>query len=71
MEPCLWAKRYMKKVILIFPSISSIADFVIKQCVKGGQVIASENKLLAHLSEKQMDVASNEYNAIIRLPLIY
>jgi hypothetical protein len=71
LELCLWAWSIMKKVILVFPSISSIADFVIKQCIKGAQVIASENKLLANLSEKQMEIASNDYNAIIRLPLIY
>jgi hypothetical protein len=61
----------MKKVILIFPSVSAIADFVIKQCVKGAQVIASENKLLANLSEKQMEIASDDYDAIIHLPLVY
>ena len=61
----------MKKVILVFPSISSIADFVIKQCIKGAEVIASENKLHATLSDQQMEVATKDYNATLRLPLIY
>jgi len=61
----------MKMAVVTFPSISSIADFVRKQCVKEARVIASENKLLANLSEKQMEIASTDYQATIRLPLLY
>lgn len=61
----------MMKAVLVFPSISSIVDFVKKQCVKEAQVIASENKLLATLSDEQVEIAATDYDAIIRLPLLF
>ena len=57
----------MKEVILTFPDISSLADFILEQNISNACVNTKEQELTAILSEDQIVVASTQYAADLRL----
>ena len=56
----------MRKVSLIFPNTSAIAEFVIRFRVARAEVESREQTLSALLSEDQINTARTEYQAILK-----
>lgn len=56
----------MKKVVLLFPDVSSITEFVLSYKVSKAIVNTSEKTLTGTMPEKLLDVAVKQYSAKIK-----
>ncbi|MFL5811881.1 MAG: hypothetical protein ACJ749_20325 [Flavisolibacter sp.] len=56
----------MKKANLLFPTFSSLAEFVMKYRIKGAEVQAGQQLLTAFLTEEELVIASSCYGAVPR-----
>ena len=56
----------MKKVVLIFPSTSNMADFILLYRIKGVLVSSSERSLSATLSEREIVIACTQFGAELK-----
>ena len=56
----------MKRVVLIFPDTTTIADFIVKQKVSNAQVDSIEQTLTSSLSDKQIAIAETVYKAMVK-----
>ena len=56
----------MRKVILIFPDITSVAEFLLTYKVSKAIVESSEKKLKAVMSDKHLNIACKQYGAKIK-----
>jgi hypothetical protein len=56
----------MRKVILIFPDVTSIAEFVLTYRISKVIIDSSEKKLQGTLHEKHLAIACKEFKAKIR-----
>lgn len=55
---------FMERVTLVFQDIQSIADFVLENGISNSEVYSSEYKLIALLSDEQISLACDNYNAV-------
>jgi hypothetical protein len=55
---------FMEWVTLIFQDVQSIADFVLENGISNSEVNSSEHKLTGLLSDEQINLACNDYNAV-------
>jgi hypothetical protein len=60
----------MRKVVLIFPDVISIAEFVLSYKVAKIIIDSSEKKLTGIISDKHLDIAVKQYGARIKESLI-
>jgi hypothetical protein len=56
----------MKKVILVFPNVTSIAEFLLVHKVSKAIVDSQEKVLKGIMSEKDIDIACKQYGAKIK-----
>lgn len=56
----------MRKVILIFPDVTSISEFLLTYKVSRAIVDSSEKKLKGIMPEKHLNIACREYGAKIK-----
>jgi hypothetical protein len=56
----------MKEVVLTFPDIVSLTDFVLVHKVSHAEVDTNNRRLTATLSEKEIITANTEYGAVSR-----
>jgi hypothetical protein len=56
----------MKKVMMVFPDTSSMADFILNECVSNAEVNSVEQTLVAPMSERQIVKAETAYGAILK-----
>jgi hypothetical protein len=56
----------MKEVMMVFPDTSSMADFIVNECVSYAEVNSVEQTLVAPISERQIVKAETVYGAILK-----
>jgi hypothetical protein len=56
----------MKKIVMIFPDITSMANFIIREKIKGAEVNSFEKILAAPMNDKQIVSAETLYGAILK-----
>lgn len=56
----------MKKVVLLFPDISSMADFIMNEKVGNAEANTFEQTLIAIVTDKEIVTAQRIYGAIIK-----
>ena len=56
----------MKKVVLLFPNTTSIADFILSERVSNAEVNSFEQTLIASMDDKQIAKAETVYGAILK-----
>lgn len=58
----------MKKVVLIFPDTTSIANFILKERVSNSEVNSNEYTLIGVLTDRQIVTAETFYGCIFKKP---
>ena len=56
----------MKKIVMIFPDNSSMANFIIREKITGAEVNSFEKVLVAPMNDKQIVSAQTLYGAILK-----
>lgn len=56
----------MKKIVMIFPDNSSMANFIIREKITGAEVNSFEKVLVAPMNDKQIVIAKTLYGAILK-----
>jgi hypothetical protein len=56
----------MRKVILVFPDVTSLCEFIMTNRVSKVLIDSSEKMLKGTLSEKHLSIACKQYGAKIR-----
>ena len=56
----------MKKVVLTFPDSISMANFIIREKIRGAQVSSFDKILVAPMSDKQIVSAETLYGAVLK-----
>jgi hypothetical protein len=56
----------MRKVLLLFPDVISISDFVLTEKVSKVIIDSSRKTLKGIITEKQLQVACKEFNAKVK-----
>jgi hypothetical protein len=59
----LWTFLVMKKVVLIFPDVRTMTEFVLRNKIAHAEVNTREVSLTSFLSENEIATACNWYNA--------
>ena len=60
----------MRKVVLIFPDVISIAEFVLNYKVAKIIIDSSEKRVTGIISDKHLDIAVKQYGAKVKESLI-
>ena len=56
----------MKKVVFTFPDSTSMANFIIREKIRGAQVRSYDKILVAPMSDKQIVSAETLYGAFLK-----
>jgi len=56
----------MQKVLLVFPDVTTMAEFVVKQQVNNAEVNSLEQTLVATIRDEQIEVAEKIYGAFLK-----
>lgn len=56
----------MRKVVLIFPDVISLTEFVLSHRISKVIIDSSEKKLQGTIHEKQQDIACKQYGARVK-----
>jgi len=56
----------MKKIVMLFPDNTSMANFIIREKIRGGEVNSFEKILVARMNDKQIVSAETLYGAILK-----
>ena len=56
----------MKKIVMIFPDNTSMANFIIREKIRSVEVNSFENVLVAPMNDKQVASAETLYGAILK-----
>jgi hypothetical protein len=56
----------MKKVVMIFPDNTSMANFIIREKIRGAEVNSFEKALVAVMNDQQIASAETLYGAILK-----
>jgi len=56
----------MKKSVMIFPDSMSMANFIIREKIRGAEVNSIEKTLVAPMNDKQIVSAETLYGAILK-----
>ena len=59
----------MKEVVLIFPDVQSMADFIIKEKISNAEADSFEQTVIGAVSEDQIDIAKEVYGAMLKAVL--
>ena len=60
----------MEKVVLLFPNIVSISNFLLQYRIAGIEVNSLERSVIGCLTSDQIIVACNQYNAYLKTPIL-
>jgi len=56
----------MKKTVMVFPDNTSMANFIIREKIRGAEVNSFEKTLVARMNDKQIVSAETLYGAILK-----
>ena len=56
----------MKKVVMIFPDNTSMANFIIREKIRGAEVNSLEKALVAPINDQQIASAETLHGAILK-----
>jgi hypothetical protein len=56
----------MQKVLLVFPDVKTMAEFVVKQQVNHAEVNSLEQTLIATIPDEKIQVAEKIYGAFLK-----
>ena len=56
----------MKKTVMIFPDNTSMANFIIREKIRGAEVNSFEKVLVGPMNDKQIVSAETLYGAILK-----
>jgi len=59
----------MKEVVLIFPDVQSMADFIIAEKISKAEADSFEQTVIGAVSEDQIEVAKQVYGAMLKTVL--
>ena len=56
----------MESVLLIFPDVTSIMQFILEQNANGVEVNTLETSIMGELPHNKIDIAINKYGAFVK-----
>jgi len=59
----------MKEVVLIFPDVQSMADFVIAEKISSAETDSFEQTVIGTVSDDQIEIAKEVYGAMLKAVL--
>ena len=59
----------MKEVVLIFPDVQSMADFIVREQISNAEADSFEQTIIGAVSEDQIDIAKEVYGAMLKAVL--
>jgi len=59
----------MKEVVLIFPDVQSMADFIIGEKISRAEADSFEQTVVAAVTDEQIEIAKEAYGAMLKAVL--